>query len=556
MTSQELAIHARTFRTSLKIADKRRNTVPFELNDHQLTYFANQTYRDILAKSRQLGFSTGILGDFFTDCLTLPNTNAVVISHDAPTTEKLFQKIHFFIKHYPVHINLSHASKHEITFPDTDSTFYIGTAGARVFGRGDTINRLHCSEYAFWENPEQIMRGLLQAVPHDGRIVIESTSNGVGNSYCRRCMKALSGTSSWRLHVYPWFLSSEYSLAAPASFIPTEEEISYVVRVFDATGILLTYNQLWWRRFKLDELEEDRQLGISPEQFFDQEYPYDLLSSFLTSGSGVFSKLSLTTTPASSASYRDGPLWVFEEPIANTDYVLGVDVAEGLFLDRSVIQVLKLTEGSPVQVAEWASDMTAPDKLANVIADLGTKYNNALVVVERNNHGLTTLTCLKYMYSPSMLYRQRHWGTRRYTEPDGELLGHRTTASTKPKMIDDLYVELRNGLTYHSPLLHSEMETYTETRTDHGNIVLGASGGNKDDRVMALALAVQGAKVYYRSYKEPEAPALPVNCLSLARARLQKETRAHGHPGYIKRTRERLHASRQTLLDSYYVGAL
>jgi hypothetical protein len=39
--------------------------------------------------------------------------------------------------------------------------FYIGTAGARKFGRGDTITDLHCSEVAFWENAKELTAGLL-----------------------------------------------------------------------------------------------------------------------------------------------------------------------------------------------------------------------------------------------------------------------------------------------------------------------------------------------------------------------------------------------------------
>jgi hypothetical protein len=60
---------------------------------------------------------------------------------------------------------LEFASKREFTFPKTNSMFYIGTAGARKFGRGDTITDLHCSEYAFWENPVDLFSGLTDAVP-------------------------------------------------------------------------------------------------------------------------------------------------------------------------------------------------------------------------------------------------------------------------------------------------------------------------------------------------------------------------------------------------------
>ena len=60
------------------------------------------------------------------------------------------------------------ANRNELSFPKTNSYFYIGTAGARKFGRGDTITHLHCSEIAFWQDPKSLVSGLYQAVPRTG----------------------------------------------------------------------------------------------------------------------------------------------------------------------------------------------------------------------------------------------------------------------------------------------------------------------------------------------------------------------------------------------------
>ena len=46
------------------------------------------------------------------------------------------------------------------------------------------------------------------------------------------------------------------------------------------------------------------------------------------------------------------------------------------------------------QVAHWHGHIE-PDKAGDVIAKLGKMYNRAFVGVERNNHGLTTLTRLR-----------------------------------------------------------------------------------------------------------------------------------------------------------------
>jgi hypothetical protein len=78
----------------------------------------------------------------------------------------------------------------------------------------------------------------------------------------------------------------------------------------------------------------------------------------------------------------------------------------------------------------------------DVVFNLGRWYNNALVGVESNNHGLTTNKALARMsYSP--LYHLRTQSKAR-AQPS-ETLGWRTTTITKPLAIDELNLALREG---------------------------------------------------------------------------------------------------------------
>lgn len=517
----------RQFQHLLKIANKERDTVPFNLNQHQLKYFAGTTRRDIILKSRQMGFSAGILGKLFLKCNSVQNTQAVVISHDSKSTKSLFQRVHFYAKHFAVPVELGRSSTNEITFPETDSSFYIGTAGAREFGRGDTITDLHCSEFAFWPDADQIVRGLFQAVPRDGYIAIESTANGFGNSFHRRCTRALKQLGDWSLHFYPWYISTEYSWDPDEDFKLFGEEKEYKNIVFDATGFTLSDGQILWRRNKMEEFGEDRQLGITPEQFFDQEYPYSFDSAFLVSGSGIFTSLGLSPTTKPAEVRKDGKWTYYEEPDPDGEYVIGADPAEGLMLDETVAEVVKLgnDDEPPRQVAEYCSDTIAPDLFSGVLADAGNMYNKALIVVERNNHGLTTLSFLKLEYDIFLLYRQRRIGTGDYTDPEQELLGLRTTTN-KPTFVDDLYGSLRGGLVYYSELLDSELKSFVEIRSQMGKPMLQAQSGCMDNRVMAMVMAIQGMKVYYRmTFREPKPPPIPFNSVAGIMARRTKHKR-------------------------------
>jgi hypothetical protein len=536
MSPEELVILQRTFSNTLMIANKERVTVPFNLNEHQMTYFAQQTGRDIILKSRQLGFSRALLGQKILKCMSKPNINTVIISHDATSTIKLFTQVHFYLKYAKIPIETGRKSTTEISFPSTDSTFYIGTAGAREFGRGDTITDLHCSELAFWENPERILVGLMQALTPTSQVTIESTANGVGNDFHRRCESARKRKGEFVLHFYPWYIAEEYSKVPLEGFSLTNDEEKYRERVYETVNVFLSDGQMYWRRCKIvDDLSQNKLLGITAEQFFDQEYPYDFDSAFLQSGTGVFTNLGLQVSPLSSSnpSLPSSPIFTdnlitFRPPLLGHDYTMGVDPAEGLRLDESIIEVVDANTRE--QVAEWASDTTPPDELAYVVAELGIKYNNAFAVVERNNHGLTTLSFLKHIYPMSSIYVQRRFGDKEWLDTEQFMLGLRTS-SNKAKIIDELRRVLKEGFIIYNQDTIDELLSYIEVRGKGNNVKYQASSGCMDNRVMALALSVQGLSTMYRTTPATPKVIHPEMCIAKVVERLRARTKSkYGMP--------------------------
>jgi hypothetical protein len=124
--------------------------------------------------------------------------------------------------------------------------------------------------------------------------------------------------------------------------------------------------------------------------------------------------------------------------------------------------------------------------LAVEVIRLGLWYRDALCCVESNNHGLTTITILRQLGYPR-LFRQR--SLNRTTNKVSQEFGWRTTRTSKPLMIDDLGMALRNDeLSIFDVNTIRELRTFT--RNDRGTM----SGSPFDDRVMALALANQMRK--------------------------------------------------------------
>lgn len=132
--------------------------VPFKLNKVQRKYYdlLMQGYsnnldgaREIILKARQQGFSSFILALFTVDFITKPNSRSVCISYRSSETKRLFKRVRFYIESFcdknkfKIKDYLSVDTKEELENATNGASFYIGTAGAKVGGRGDTISNLH-----------------------------------------------------------------------------------------------------------------------------------------------------------------------------------------------------------------------------------------------------------------------------------------------------------------------------------------------------------------------------------------------------------------------------
>lgn len=174
--------YVQAIENELSIINKNAQEIPFVLNSPQAHFLENIQNKNIILKARQMGFSSVILGYLTIRFLLKYNERLVVVSHEAGATQKLMDRVKFFISSYErknkIKLPTKYNSRSEIVNEDTNSTIYIGTAGSKSFGRGDTITALHLSEFAFYSNPEEMLAGVLQALTPDGNLFIESTANG------------------------------------------------------------------------------------------------------------------------------------------------------------------------------------------------------------------------------------------------------------------------------------------------------------------------------------------------------------------------------------------
>jgi hypothetical protein len=153
-------------------------------------------------------------------------------------------------------------------------------------------------------------------------------------------------------------------------------------------------------------------------------------------------------------------------------YIIGVDAAGGGSEgDYACAQVIERTLG--LQCAELHGHFP-PFELARRVVELGRKYDDALVAVERNNHGFGVLAHLKDLHYEN-LFQQ------------GGQDGWLTSAASRPAMIENLAAVLMSQPDlFHSPRLLGELRTFVR----HGDGHSSAAEGAHDDCVMAMAIAM------------------------------------------------------------------
>ncbi len=484
--------------TFFRIADKDGKEVPFRLNSTQRALDENLTGRDLIPKARQEGISSYFLGRYTAKCLYRHNTNAVIVSHESEATQRLLQRCRFFLNNMeggkkPI---IGRDAQNAITFPETNSSLWIGTAGSRAFGRGDTIHALHCSEYAYWPDAGKLMMGLNEAVPLSGEIAIESTGNGIGNDYYKRCIRARDGASHYHLHFFDWKSFPEYRIALS----PVEEEMLRKNLRADWEEVdlyehgILDLEQIAWRRIKLEDMDYDLRK-------FKQEYPLVLEECFQSTGRSLFYRVNYVQTQ--EWILQDMGLHVLNpHPISGRAYTMGVDPSGGVGGDNSCIQIFDTL--SKEQVAEWADNKTPPDVLAHKAAELGAIFNHAFMVVESNNHGIVVLHELRggsegnEIYPLEHVYESGVGGGLTVDDKPLAQMGLRTTTRSKPLMIGKLRTAVARDWKIHSSALKGEMDSFVEK--EGGKIE--ADDGCLDDRVIAAACALWGAEWAELSYEE------------------------------------------------------
>jgi hypothetical protein len=323
-----------------------------------------------------------------------------------------------------------------------------------------TVQNLHCSELARWPgDPAETLAGLRAAMAPGAELILESTPDGVGGCFHEEWQKAQE-TGMVR-HFFPWWMERRYRAKAVDEASLSEEERDLVAR----------------KRLDLQQIGFRRQIRANFRGLARQEYAENELSCFLASGDSVFELTSiearLMTALEPMELRRNGELEVWLPPVKGKAYLVAVDPAGGGSEgDYSAAQVLELETG--LQCAEFAGHVGGLE-LAKLVTALAAEYNQAWLVVERNNHGGGVLALIETVCGYGRIYRQ------------GGQAGWLTTSLSRPAALGRLDAGLvERPECFQSRRLLAECRSFV--RLPDGRS--GARPGTHDDRVMAMAIGL------------------------------------------------------------------
>lgn len=503
------------FASLIDVISKENERIKYSPNRVQRTYSARRSARDIILKARQQGVTTiEQIRDLFY-FLTVPGARVVVvcqsITGQAPLKElsARFTLMLESLQAAGMRLNFTTEATGEWVLAERHSSLKIVVAGASEAsagkkGRAGTISRLHVTECAFFEYADATLNAMLECVPgasSGSEIVIESTANGASGLFHRKCKTAEAKEGEYRFHFFPWYYTEEYATPLEPGEVVEPSQMADPDRRAREESLVakgITPEQLKWYRNKVTDKGQDKT---------DQEYPCDPDTCFLVSGRQFFDKTTTTLLLANATDPADrrvaDRIAVWKPPVPGRFYLIAADTSEGTGADASAAVVRDYLTN---ELCARLHGQFTPWQLAEQLAVLGWEYNQAFVIVERNNHGHSVLQAL-------LKLRDERDEPRPYTNiyyAEDEKPGWNTTPITRPVMLDALEDAHRKGF-YTSPdkVTLGQIQTFVISKNGKAQ----AANGSHDDLVIADAIcwevrsripkpeepADQGHGVYQRS---------------------------------------------------------
>jgi len=432
-----------------------KGKIPFHLYDFQEKAVEDfiQSRFNIILKARQLGISTLTAGYSLWMMTFHQDKNILVIATKQEVAKNLVTKVRVMHANLPSWLKQKCVEDNKLSLRYKNGSQIKAVASGDEAGRSEALSLLILDEAAFIDRIDGIWAAASQTLSTGGQCIALSTPNGVGNWFHRTWMDAEDGLNDFKFQRLHWTVHPE--------------------------------REQPWRD------EQDKLLGPSMAA---QECDCDFITSGQSVIDGVILEEYRNTQVKEPIEKRgiDSNVWIWEPPNYTKDYVVCADVSRGDATDYSAFHILDVE--SLEQVAEYKGRISTRD-YGNLLVNIATEYNNALLVVENNNIGWATIQqCIDRDYD-NLFYMskdlqvvdtQRHINNKINRTEKQLIPGFTITSKTRPLIVSKLEEFFRErAVIVHSQRLIDELFVfiYNGSRAE-------AMSGYNDDLVMSYAMGL------------------------------------------------------------------
>ena len=481
----------------------------------------------VILKGRQLGITTVSLALDLYWQFTHPGWQGTLVADTEENRDMFRSTLGMYMDGLPKEykIPLVAHNRNQMVLKNRSRIFYQIAGNKSRLGQGKAITYLHGTETSSWGSEEglaSLVASLAEKNP-ERLYMFESTAQGF-NMFHDMYKTAKSAKTQHAIFCGWW--RNEYYTVDPESNIYkvywdgklTGEEKEWVKDIKKLYGFEINSRQMAWWRWKMLE-------GIKDESLMYQEFPPTEDYAFVMTGTSFFSNSRCTEaakaakklnpdhyryvfghlfqdTEVIRSTERLGTLRIWEEPVDTAYYVIGADPAYGSsdWADRFCIQVFRVYADGMEQVAEFATSEMNTYQFAWVIAHLAGAYKNSTLNLEVNGPGQAVINEIRNLKRMAVamggvvghglmdvLGSMTNYIWRRNDTLGGlsNSIGYITTSQTKERMLNYMKDYFERGM-----MDIKSMETLEEMKSIvRENGFIGAPGRNKDDRVIATALA-------------------------------------------------------------------
>jgi hypothetical protein len=341
----------------IKIVNIDDGIVPFDMwpfQEKMLRTFHENRF-SICKLPRQCGKTTSTVSFLLHYAIFNDNVSIAILANKASSSKDILSRLQISFENLPdwMQQGIKSWNKTSLELENGSKIITASTSASSV--RGGSYNVIFLDEFAFVPNTVALnfMNSVYPTISSgkESKVIICSTPCGLNHFY-----------KMW-----------DEAVKKENDYVPLE----------------IQWNEVPGRD---EEWRKKTIANLGSEKAFLQEFCTDFLGSSDTLISGAKLQTMTHNKPIKTKKGLD----TYEEPIAEHQYMITVDVARGVDLDYSAFTVIDITKMPYKLVAKYRDNSIKPIMFPYIVKDVGLHYNKAFVLCETNDVGDQVANALQY----------------------------------------------------------------------------------------------------------------------------------------------------------------